>query len=288
VKAQYDNKVMSSFFLWFDHTILEKGEAFSNFASPFYDASSRFQGYYAYGAPFKQFVSDTSIPGAIIINTLTLNNATISRGQQNFVGINYDKGHVYFSQPVQNASGVLAGNYSIKDFNIFITNDLEEKLLFETQFKLRNKTDATAASIADSAKTYPAIFLKNNGSKNEPFAFGGAEMSHFDVRAIVLSDSQFKMDAVAAIFRDKVRTLVPLIEENNMPFNSLGDFANTNTPYNYDALVQGTKEENTVFIENVFITKVSGLSFSQKANVNPDVFSMIVDFELTQIRHPRG
>ena len=288
MKAQYDNQVMSSFFLWFDHMLLEKGEAFTNFSSAFYEADSRFQGYYAYGAPFKQFVADTSIIGAVVINTLTLNNATISRGQQNFAAVNYDKGHVYFTNAIQNASSNLSGNYAVKDFNIFITNDLEEELLFETQFKLRNKVDATASSIADSEKTYPAVFLKNNGSRNEPFEFGGGVITRVDIRAIVLADSQFKMDAIASLFRDKEKTLVPMILENNMPFNSLGDFANTNNPYNYKILTQSITGVDSLFIDNVFTTKISGLSFSQKNNLNPDVFSMIIDFELSQVRNPRA
>jgi hypothetical protein len=188
---------------------------------------------------------------------------------------------------VQNPSSILSGAYAVKDFNIHITNDLEEKLLFETQYKLRNKTDATAAAIADSAKTYPAIFLKNNGGKNKPFEFGGGDLTEFDVRAVVLSDSQFKMDAVASIFRDKARTLIPMIEENNMPFNSLGDFVNIYNPYNYNNLTKNITEINSLFVSEVHVSKVSGLSFSSKANVNPDIFSMIVDFELSQLRYPR-
>jgi hypothetical protein len=288
MKAQYDNQVMSSFFLWFDHALLAKGEAFTNFSSAFHEAGSRFQGYFTYGAPFKQFVSDTSIPGAVVINTLTLNNSTISRGQQSFAAINYDKGHVYFTNSISNASSVLAGNYAVKDFNIFITNDLEEQLLFETQFKLRNKVDASANAIADSAKTYPAVFLKSNGSRNEPFEFGGTDMTHFDVRAMILADSQFNMDAVASLFRDTEKTFVPMVTQSSMPFNSLGDFANPNLPYNYTSLVQNVPNEDSLFIENVFTSKVSGLSFSQKTNVNPDVFSMIIDFELVHIREPRA
>lgn len=287
MKVQYDNKVMSSFFLWFDHTLLERGEAFTNFDSAFHDAQDMYQGYYTYGAPFKQFVSDTSIAGATILNSLILNNTSISRGQSGFQAVNYNKGHVYFSAAISNVSSVLSGHYAIKDFNIFITNDLEEKLLFETQFKPRNKTDITATSIADNAMTYPAIFLKNNGGKNEPLAFGGEDLTNFDIRAIVLSDSQFKLDAVASIFRDRGKTFVGLIDEASMPFNSLGDFNNSAQPYNYHTLVQNIKEIDSVFIENVFISKVSGLSFTQKANVNPDVFSMIIDFELQAIRVPR-
>ena len=284
MKAQFDNVVMSSFYLWFDHTLLTKGEAFTNFSSAFYDANSRFQGYYTYGAPFKQLVSDTSVAGANVLNSLTLNGAATTRGQNNFAAINYEKGHVYFTSPVTTPNISMFGDYAVKDFNIYVTNDLEEKLLFETQYKLRNKTDATADSIADSTKTYPAVFLKNNGSRNEPFEFGGGDMTNIDIRAIVLSDSQFKLDAIASIFRDRAKTPVHLIPELEMPFNSLGDYVNVTSPYNYSNLIQG---KSFIFLENVFISKISGLSFAQKSNQNPEVFSMIVDFELNTLRYPR-
>ena len=59
--AQYDNIVMSSFMLWFDHTLLDKGKAFTNTSSFFYDVDSLYNGYNTYGSPFRQFVADESI-----------------------------------------------------------------------------------------------------------------------------------------------------------------------------------------------------------------------------------
>ena len=284
MKAQYDNEIMSSFFLWFDHTLLKKGEAFTNYTSFFYDVNDLYQGYYTYGAPFRQFVSDSSILGASIMNDVLLNGVTTYRGQNNFQAINYSEGQVYFAAPVTSPNTTLQGSYAVKDFNIFITNDLEEKLLFETQFALRNRTSVVAEGLPPEAMTYPAIFLKNNGGRNEPFEFGGGDLTHFDIRAIVLADSQFKLDAVASIFRDKAKTIVPLIPEIAMPFDTLGDFS-ANVQYNYDAL---SANRGYTFIENVYMSKVGGLSYASKANVNPDVFSMIVDFELQEIRYPRS
>ena len=52
MKAQYENKVISSFLLWFDHTLLKKGEAFTNHTSQLYDVPTSYYGYETYGAPF--------------------------------------------------------------------------------------------------------------------------------------------------------------------------------------------------------------------------------------------
>ena len=238
MRAQYDNIVMSSTLLWLDHTILNKGAAFTNTSSFFYDVNSLYNGYNTYGSPFRQFVADESIKnihGADIINSVSLNNSLTVRGASDFANINYDQGQVYFNSAVSNPSTTLSGDFAVKDFNTYITNDLEEKLLFETQFTVRNKTDLTAAGLPPSTMTYPAIFLKNNGSRNEPIAFGGEDQTETDIRAIVLSDDQYKIDAVGSILRDKVRTFIPLIPEANMPFNALGDYRN-NVQYNYTGL----------------------------------------------------
>jgi len=288
MNAQYDNVVMSSFLLWFDHTLLNQGAAFTNTSSFFYDVASLYNGYYTYGSPFRQFVTDESIKnihGADIINSVSLNNSVTARGISNFQAINYDMGQVYFSSPVTNAKTTLSGDYAVKDFNVYITNDLEEKLLFETQFKVRNTADTTATGLPPSTMTYPAIFIKNNGSKNEPIAFGGQDQTETDLRAIVLSDDQYKIDAVGSIFRDKVRSFVPLIPAANMPFNTLGDFTN-NQQYNYTGLVDDYSKTG-VFIDNVYTSKVGGVTYTQKTNINPDVFSMIIDFEISDIRTPR-
>ena len=288
MNAQYDNVVMSSFLLWFDHTLLNKGAAFTNTSSFFYDVASLYNGYYTYGSPFRQFVTDESIKnihGADIINSVFLNNSVTARGISNFQAINYDMGQVYFSSPVTNAKTTLSGDYAVKDFNVYITNDLEEKLLFETQFKVRNTADTTATGLPPSTMTYPAIFIKNNGSKNEPIAFGGQDQTETDLRAIILSDDQYKIDAVGSIFRDKVRSFVPLIPAANMPFNTLGDFTN-NQQYNYTGLVDDYSKTG-VFIDNVYTSKVGGVTYTQKTNINPDVFSMIIDFEISDIRTPR-
>ncbi len=286
MKGQFDNKVMSSFFLWFDHTLLKRGEAFTNYQSNFYPVSNMYQGYNTYGSPFKQFVSDESIPNAQVIKDIYVNGISTPKGSGSFTGINYGMGQAYFSSSISTAPTGISGNYSVKDFNIFLTNDIEEKLLFETQFSLSKKTNIAATGLPPDSLSYPAIFLKNNGGTNEPAAFGGLDKTNVSVRAIVLSDSQFSLDAISSIFRDTERTFVPILEVNEMPFNNLGDY-NNGVSYNYTGLTNGKHETGRAFIEEVFIKKIGGLSFAQKTNVNPDVFSMIIDFELGMFRYPR-
>ena len=286
MKGQFDNKVMSSFFLWFDHTLLKHGEAFTNYQSNLYSVANLYDGYNTYGSPFRQFVSDASIPNAQIISNLYVNGVATPKGSGSFTGINYSMGQAYFSSSVSTAPTGISGNYAIKDFNIFLTNDIEEKLLFETQFSLSNKTSQSPTGLPPDSLSYPAIFIKNNGGTNEPAAFGGLDATNFNIRAIVLADSQFSLDAVSSIFRDKERTFVSLFEEAEMPFNNLGDFK-SGVAYNYTGIAAQKAESDKAFIDEVFVKKIGGLTFTQKSNLNPSVFSMIIDFELSVLRYPR-
>ena len=286
MKSQFDNRVMSNFFMWFDHTLLKKGEAFTNHDSNLYSVNSLYQGYSTYGSPFKQFVSDASIPGANIINQVYINGVATNRNNNGFVAINYGMGQTYFSAPVNTTVTPLSGRYAVKDFNVYLTNDVEEKLLFETQFSLSPRTTQSPTGLPPESLTYPAVFLKNNGGHNEPFAFGGLDKTIFNIRAIVLADSQYNLDAVSSVFRDTSKTFVPLVEEANMPYNSLGDLKN-GIVYNFDSLTSSLLESGRIFVDNVYVSKIGGLSFVQKTNLNPDVFSLIMDFELEHIRAPR-
>ena len=52
--------------LWFDHTLLKEGEAYTNTTGLFYDMEDEINGYFTYALPYKQIVSDKSITGAKI------------------------------------------------------------------------------------------------------------------------------------------------------------------------------------------------------------------------------
>jgi hypothetical protein len=283
MKAQFENVLMSSMVLWFDHTLIKKGEAFSNYNSEFYPITNIYNGYYTYGAPFKNLIRDESITGVNIISGVYLNNNFIRTGQSGLVAINADQGQLYFSSELNNPT--ISGNYAVKDYGIYLTNENEEKILFETKFNLNPKTTENPTGLPINAQTYPAIYLKNNGGNNTPIAFGGLDSSNINVRAIVISDSIFSMDAVSSIFKDTARTYIPIIQPSEMPFNSLNGLKSR---YNYDLLTTGRAgTANSVYIKNVYISK-NVANRTQYQDLNPDAISAFVDFELEVYRYPRS
>ncbi len=283
MKIQFENRVLSSFLLWFDHTLLKKGEAFTNYGSNFYPVDGLYYGYNAYGAPFKQFVTDSSIAGSTVLSGVYINGDFKTPGQSPFVDVNYEQGQVYLTTT---PTGVISGNYSVKDFNIYLTAKAEQELLFENKIDIRPNTTQIMTGLASSVTTYPAVFIKNNGGNNNPYAFGGMDKTRIDLRAIVLADSQFNLDAVSSIMKDQVSTEVPIIADENYPFNALGGFKSV-SGYNYEQLTSTIGAGDRAFIAEIDVSRFSLGYMENLNNTNPDVFKAMIDFSLDVVRYPR-
>jgi len=285
MKAQFNNIAMTSMLFWFDNKLLSKGEAFTNHSSNFWPIDTRYYGYYTYGAPFKQMVIDESITNANIISGVYINGVFTQVGQNYLSGINATQGQLYFSQPIVGAPSSISGNYAVKDFNIYLTSETEEDLLFETQFQLKPQTYQNPTGLASNAETYPVIYLKYQGGSNEPFAFGGMDTTYINVRAIVLADNIFKLDAVTSIFRDTARQFIPLIYDNEMPFNMLGSC--TGHCFNYQELTANKQPDyQYLYINDVSVSKTDSRLSNSYNKLNPNLFTAFIDFELAQNRQP--
>ncbi len=282
MKTQFENRVMSSFMLWLDHTLLDKGEAFTNHGSEFYDVEGLYYNYYAFGAPFKQMIADSSIAGAKILTGVYIDNVFKETGDAPLVDVNYNQGQVYLSA---DTTDTISGNYSLKDFNVYLTAKAEQELLFESKIDLRPSTTQLITGLPTSVTTYPAIFIKNNGGHNTPHSFGGLDTTQISIRAVVLSDSQYNLDAACSIFKDRARTRVPVLSDENYPFNVLGGLKTG--VYNYEDLTRDIGSHNQVYINNVDVSRFSLGYMENLKNTNPDVFKAIVDFELGIERYPR-
>lgn len=285
MKAQYANKVMSSMLAFVDHKVLLKGEAYENHSSYLYKNESQLYAttYETWAAPFKQMVCDTSIVGATQFTGVSLDGDLATNAGVGTSGIaffNHHQGQVFFDST--SPAKTVSGSYAIKDFNTYLTSEAEENLLFNTKYVLRPKTTQTVAALEPDIQTYPAIYIKDNGGRNTPWAFGGLDLTTVNVRAVVLGDSAFRLDAACSILRDLAHEIVPLFEPEDLPFNAAGGCTGE---FNYTT-VAATKTSHFA-IDDVHISKhIENRGEYQK--LNKDVFSALVDFELTDVRAPRA
>lgn len=286
MKAQFDNQVMSSFLLWFDHTLLDKGDAYQNTTGQFYSVSDDYFGYNTYASSYSQFVSDASITGATIPTGLYAGNTLVNVGEGGSDGlyaIDYGNGRSYWSGA---QSSNVTGSFAIKDFNVYLTSRTEDEILFQSQYTNRNKISSVVPTgLEQDTLTYPVVYIKNDGSNNEPFAFGGQDNTIINVRAIVIADSQFDIDAIGSLFRDRRFEQIGILEPSEMPFNQFGYYRSSQ--YDYTGIVNGKGSDQQLYVEDVNISRFDRVLENEVRKFNPNVYSTLIDFEVSKIRTPR-
>ena len=292
MKVQYDNKVMTSLMLYVDHKMCHVGEAFINHSGYLYDNQPSHlykdgsYNYYVYTAPHKQLVADYSITGAQIPSGIYVDGIHYGVGLTGprLQSINHQQGHFYTRTAIAQTSSTprQSAYYSVKEFNTYLTSMPEERLLFETKIDLRPKVTNPTTGLQFHDQTYPAIFLKNMGGVNTPFEFGGTNTTSTNVRAMVLSDSAFSLDAVCSIFKDCTTDLVPFVGSSDLPFDALGG---SPSGYHYANLATSKVAAGQyLYIDDIVISRNVTRGYTE--GVNPQIQAGFIDFVLHNQRQP--
>ena len=171
---QFQHKLTTSFFLWFDNFLLEKGEAYTNTTGEFfyYEDPRLDSTYKAYGSPYKQWVTDSAITGATIPNGVFINNGL--SGRSDGVVLDFDNGRALISGSATDST--VTGEFAVKDFSVYLTNDTEDDLIVENKYVVNSRVPSGPLTyIAPYDDVVPAIFLSISDTENKPLAFGGLE-----------------------------------------------------------------------------------------------------------------
>ena len=301
MKLQYEHKVVSSFLLFLEHELGKRGSAYTNHTSDFYPISDKYlnketmtTAYYTYAAPFKQFVFDDSIKyskngktrGPQIPSGIYVGDEYLTPGTGSLMSIDYTKGQLYFSSDYPSQKNTLPrASYAVKDFNIYLTNEPEHKLLFETQFKVAPKVSQAPTGLAEDIQTYPALYVKNLDSNNEIVSLGSrvADTNTY-IRVVALCDSAYLLDGLCSLTKDFARRKMPILDGNEQPFGPLGYTGQE--PFSYKNTVSGKfeSEDNHLLIHDVNISKRSQNQTDFK-NLNAEVFVGFIDFTLKNLRN---
>lgn len=276
MKLNYANTLNSSFLMFLDNAIQKRGQGYSNVSSLFYPITGVYNGYYTYGAPYKQIVSDASITGAASFTGVYVNGSLIVPGQSGLVAINHYDGELLFSS--DQSGKTISGNYAIKDFNIYLTDKGEDRLLFETKINYSNRKPQALRGLQSNEITYPAIFLRTDSAVNDPFAFGGVDLTRTSFRTVVMADSLFNLDAVCGILMDSSHSYFRTINNNDLKLNAMSSY--TGSLFNYTGVATG----DPIYISDAHVLRIKTISSQDFVNLNPNVYSAFVDFEVQSIR----
>ena len=282
MKPQYQHELMTSFMLWFDHELLQKGEAYSNQTGLLYcgDDSRLPSSYKAYASPYKQWVNDSSISGdtnPVIPTSLNGYDRT-----DNII-FDFENGRIIETGGAFGTDEVLSGTFAVKDFNIYLTNETEEDLILENKLQSNSRYSMNPSGVKPYDQMTPAIFLNCEFMRNEGFSFGGEDKTSNSIKAVILAENEYQLDGALSIFADSARKSFAKIPFSSHPSTEYGDVKNGS--YNYVELRNLYLQSNPYFIDDVVVSK-----FSQKtqSSVPGDIKVGFIDFDVSTLRYPRS
>jgi hypothetical protein len=316
MKPQYQHQVVTSFAMWFDNYLLQKGEAYSNKTGRYYymedtrlSVGNDDNPMYRYSTAYKQFVTDSSITGST--NPIIPSGAFLStsgsfqlRDKDSFIKIDFENGGLILTGLGPHEDTLtITGAFAVKDFNTYITNSSEEDLILESKFKQNSRYGSTGeiegTGIEPYDKVVPAIFINNEFARNVPFAFGGEDETQTTLKCVVMAENEYQLDGVLSIFADSYNSSIQMVPFTGYPITELGDIkaglpgghgvggssAAASCVYNYTGLVNAYSSiEKKLYVNDVTVSKFSDRA--QKTSLGGLKIGFI-DFELHQHRFPR-
>ena len=307
MKPQFQHTLVTSFYLWFDNYLQDNGEAYKNKTGIFYNMTDDRldSNYNVYSSPYKQFIIDSGLhtnvvnsqgtEGAIVIDRISGQRADgsafeVTRGTSG-LKIDYENGRVFFTGdengelPGNNLS--LSGQFGVKDFNVYVTNQTEEDLVVENKFKTNDRfRNLETSGVLPYDQVIPAVFITSESINNQPFAFGGLDVTQTNVKAVVMTSDLYCLDCVLSLAADSKKQSFVEVDFNDFPVTEFGDIKTATYPtgYSYNQIETDNTQE-LFHIEEVFVSK---LSDRVKKKVNPNIFVGFIDFEIHKYRRPRG
>jgi len=283
LKRQIINDCKASFLFWIENSILNEGQAYTNFTSKlFYNKDNRLNSnYVSYSSPFKQWVYDNSVSGAFVCSGIS-GSLNLTDGQSGMM-IDYDNGRVIL--PASFGTGLnISGSYAFKDFNVYLSNETEEKLLTSSKFYLNSRYNkAPTGAIAPYDIVTPAIFINALSKEDSPFALGGEKQTSITMSTVIFSETMDNLDAVISFITDKSNKSFPQVSPLIDPLNAFGGIKTGVYPsgYNYSKIKSETFTPGNLF----YVESARGSKLSDNFKTNDKNFVGIVDFEITRERY---
>tara|TARA_R100000005_G_C4991621_1_gene198949 strand:- start:589 stop:1437 length:849 start_codon:yes stop_codon:yes gene_type:complete len=279
MKEQFQHQLTTAFSMWFDNFLLTKGEAYTNTTGDFFHYTdnrldSRYQ---AYGSPYKQWVTDSSVSGATIASGVYIGGNF--SGRDDGVVLDFDNGRALISG--SNTDLDVTGEFAVKDFNVYLTNDTEDDLIIENKYIVNSRLPSGPWNyIEPYDDVVPAIFLSTDVSENKPFAFGGMEDTVVHAKAVVLADDTYQLDGVLSIFMDSVNESIPRIPMSGYPITELGDLKGGS--YYYTGVENAYSSGTEFFVDKVRTSKLSDRTRNVLAN---ELYVGFIDFDIQLFRY---
>lgn len=278
--SQFDNNLNMSFYLWAENRMANLAQAYVNTTLPFYYApDSRLPPQLlSYSSPFKQFVYDSGVSGAVIINSVSGSAGVLTRTSG--IYIDYDNGRVIVPASL-GTNLTLTGSMAVKAINIYQPNETEEFIITQGKFFFNPRYigTATGGGVPPYQMATPAMFINTLHSDDQAFALGGLDDTTTTMSISVVAESNFQLNATLSLMRDARYKYFPLLNVSQDPINQWGDLVG-GTGFNYTTVTQTFGNPGQlVYIKSVKTSKVS-----DRVKMNPEYFVGLIDIECSYVR----
>lgn len=285
MKPTFSHNVVNSFFLWFDHFLMTKGEAYKTFTTKLYNYSDPRLGgdKVVYGSPYKQWVYDKSITGATIPTGFTINGSIVPTGTSG-MKIDFDNGRIIFNSGVSTDLNI-TGTYSIKEVNSYVTDQPEDNLIIENKYVTNSRFTVTEDYIPAYNPVTPCIFASIETAHNTAFAFGGEDETKCIVKLVAFCENLYQLDGLLSIFGDSYNEFFSLIPMTGHPLGEFNEMKTGVYPTGYDYNnLSNAYNSQKMFISHVETSKIRDNVLKE---LNPILHIGFLDFEITTYRYPR-
>jgi len=281
----FSHNITNSFFLWFDNNLMRKADAYKNYTTKLYNYSDARLGdnKVVYGSPYKQWVYDKSITGAVIPTGFTIDGAFIPTGTSGMF-IDFENGRIIFNSGVSTNLNI-TGTYGVKEINSYITDQPEDNLIIEGKYVTNSRFTVTETYVAPYNPVVPCAFISIENIDNNGFALGGEDETRVRMKAVVFAENLYQLDGVLSVFADTYNTNFNIIPMVNHP---LGEYNNLKTglyPTGYDYInVNKQYSDNKCYIYDVTTSKIKDDVIKE---LNPILHIGFIDWNIGNIRYPR-
>lgn len=280
---QFSTITLLSTHLWLDNWILQRGQAYTNTTSRlYYQADSGLgSAYVAYASPFRQWVCDSGVSGALVTSRVSGSigiggTGIVNRGQSGMI-IDYENGRVIFPSIV-GTGHLITGSYAFKDINIYKANETLEKMVFTNKYYLNSRYARPITGIPPPRDMVtPCMFVTSAHTTNKPWTFGGVYYTTNTVSLVVLAETMNQLEGSLSLLTDAKDACFPQLNLNVWPLNSFGDYK---SGYNYEIIKNQYGTPGNLYT----IVESNASKVGDDAKIDDNIFIGLVDLTICKPR----
>jgi hypothetical protein len=286
MRITFAHNVYNAFFLWLDNWMLTHADAYSTKTTKFYNYSdSRLGGgKVVYGSPFKQWVYDKSITGITYPTGLTINGSFVPTGVSG-LAFDFENGRALFDSGVSTSLDI-TGTYSVRDINLYTSNQTEESLIIENKYINNSRFYVTGSYIPPYSQVTPCMFISTSLMSNEPFALGGEDETTLRINSVILADSMFLLDGTLSTLNDAFNCSFSNVPMTGHPIGEFGQIKTGSYPTGY--YYNNVKSINSGSISFITEVDISKMRDDVARELNTNLFIGFADFVVKNYRNSRA